>query len=100
MRCLRSAAACLLAVLCFFPAPEAAAKKPGAILNVWPLTGGGPGNGDAFRILYRSTGLKGEPIAVSAAIFIPPGPAPAGGRNIIAWAHPTSDGEMRTISDA
>ena len=27
---------------------------------------------------------------VSGAIFIPPGPAPAGGRNVIAWAHPTS----------
>lgn len=90
LRHLRSATACLLTVLCFFSAPEAAAKKPGAILNVWPLIGGGPGNGDAFRILYQSTGLKGEPIEVSAAIFIPPGPAPAGGRNVIAWAHPTS----------
>jgi acetyl esterase/lipase len=50
----------------------------------------GPGNSDAFRFLYRSTGLKGEPIPVSGAIFIPSGPAPAGGRNVIAWAHPTS----------
>ena len=49
-----------------------------------------PGAGDAFRILYRSTGLNGEPIAVSGAIFIPPGAAPQGGRNVIAWAHPTS----------
>lgn len=66
------------------------ADSPGKILNVWPLTGGGPGKGDAFRILYRSTGLKGEPIEVSAAIFIPAGTAPKGGRNVIAWAHPTS----------
>ncbi|MBC8013219.1 MAG: alpha/beta fold hydrolase [Methyloceanibacter sp.] len=64
--------------------------KPGSIIRVWPLEGGGPGGGDAFRILYRSTGLKGEPIAVSGAIFIPPGAPPAGGRNVIAWAHPTS----------
>ena len=89
-RCLRSIAACAVAVLCLFQSPVAVAKKPGAILNVWPLVGGGPGNGEAFRILYQSTGLKGEPIQVSAAIFIPPGRAPAGGRNIIAWAHPTS----------
>ncbi len=68
----------------------ALADPPGKILNVWPLVGGGPGKGEAFRILYRSTGLKGEPIEVSAAIFIPAGPAPQGGRNIIAWAHPTS----------
>jgi acetyl esterase/lipase len=67
--------------------------KPGSIIRVWPLAGGGPGmggNGDAFRILYRSTDPSGRPIPVSAAIYIPNGAAPAGGRNIIAWAHPTS----------
>jgi alpha-beta hydrolase superfamily lysophospholipase len=48
------------------------------------------GMGDAFRILYRSTDPSGRPIPVSGAIYIPNGPAPAGGRNIIAWAHPTS----------
>jgi alpha-beta hydrolase superfamily lysophospholipase len=64
--------------------------KPGTIIRVWPLESGGPGNSDAFRFLYRSTGLKGEPIPVSGAIFIPSGAMPAGGRNVIAWAHPTS----------
>jgi len=67
--------------------------KPGTIIRVWPLEGGGPGMGgmgDAFRILYRSTDPSGRPIPVSGAIYIPNGPAPAGGRNIIAWAHPTS----------
>jgi acetyl esterase/lipase len=70
--------------------PGEIAGKPGSIIRVWPLESGGPGNSDAFRFLYRSTGIKGEPIPVSGAIFIPPGPAPAGGRHIIAWAHPTS----------
>jgi hypothetical protein len=51
---------------------------------------GARAGGDAFRILYRSTGLNGEPIAVSGAVFIPPGPAPERGRDVIAWAHPTS----------
>jgi acetyl esterase/lipase len=67
--------------------------RPGSIIRVWPLEGGGPGMGgmgDAFRILYRSTDPSGRPIPVSGAIYIPNGPAPAGGRNIIAWAHPTS----------
>jgi acetyl esterase/lipase len=64
--------------------------NPGTIIRVWPLESGGPGNSEAFRFLYRSTGLKGEPIPVSGAIFIPSGPAPADGRHIIAWAHPTS----------
>jgi acetyl esterase/lipase len=69
---------------------KAFAAQPGSILRVWPLEGGGPGSGDAFRILYRSTDLKGEAIEVSAAIFIPPGTPPKGGRNVLAWAHPTS----------
>jgi acetyl esterase/lipase len=67
--------------------------KPGTIIRVWPLEGGGPslvGNANAFRFLYRSTGLNGQPIPVSGAIFIPSGAAPPGGRNVIAWAHPTS----------
>ncbi len=64
--------------------------KPGTLIRVWPLESGGPGNSDAFRFLYRSTGPKGETIPVSGAIFIPSGPVPAGGRNVIAWAHPTS----------
>jgi hypothetical protein len=72
------------------PAQEAVADQPGKILNVWPLPGGGPGTGEAFRILYRSTGINGEPIQVSAAIFIHPSAAPKGGRNVIAWAHPTT----------
>jgi acetyl esterase/lipase len=67
-----------------------ASEGPGSILRVWPLVGGGPSNSDAFRILYRSTGPNSEPIEVSGAIYIPSGPAPAGGRNVIAWAHPTS----------
>ena len=43
-----------------------------------------------YRVLYRSTGMHGEPIAVSGTIIVPVGPAPAGGRPIVAWAHPTS----------
>ena len=70
--------------------PGEASGRAGSIIRVWPLEGGGPGGGDAFRILYRSTGLTGEPIAVSGAIFIPKGAALADGRNVIAWAHPTS----------
>jgi len=64
--------------------------KPGTIIRVWPQKGGGPGDSYAFRFIYRSTGLKGETIPVSGAIFIPSGPAPADGRNVVAWAHPTS----------
>ena len=80
--------------------PAEVPGKPGSIIRIWPLEGGGPGMGgmgDSFRILYRSTDPSGRPIPVSGAIYIPNGPAPAGGRNIIAWAHPTS-GVMPTCA--
>ncbi len=40
--------------------------------------------------LYRSTGLKGEPIFVSGVVIVPAGDPPPEGRPIVAWAHPTS----------
>ncbi|MGV3491998.1 MAG: alpha/beta fold hydrolase [Devosia sp.] len=46
--------------------------------------------GTKYRILYRSVGLQGEPIAVSGMAFVPPGEMPAGGWPIVAWGHPTS----------
>lgn len=88
---LRLAATTLIAFgLCLGLAHEAKADKPGSILRVWPLIGGSPDGGEAFRILYRSTGLKGQPISVSGAIYIPPGKPPAGGWPVIAYGHPTS----------
>ncbi len=64
--------------------------KPGQIIRIWPQKGGTQPNAKAYRILYRSTGLNGEPIPVSGAIIIPDGKAPPGGRPVVAWAHPTT----------
>lgn len=79
-----------LAEAAYNVAPGEIHGKPGSIIRVWPLLSGGPGDSDAFRFLYRSTSPSGQTIPVSGAIFIPSGPAPAGGRDVIAWAHPTS----------
>ncbi len=49
-----------------------------------------PYGGSKYRILYRSVGLEGEPIAVSGMVFVPGGDEPAGGWPIVAWGHPTS----------
>ena len=51
---------------------------------------GAPEGATAYRVLYRSEGPNGEPIAVSGVVFIPAAPAPSEGRAIIAWAHPTT----------
>jgi pimeloyl-ACP methyl ester carboxylesterase len=65
------------------------AGPPGTIIRSEPMPFA-PAGAQADRVLYRSTGLSGEPIAVSGVIVVPPGPAPAGGRPIVAWAHPTT----------
>jgi pimeloyl-ACP methyl ester carboxylesterase len=62
---------------------------PGSLIRAEVTNGDRKGATD-YRVLYRSTGLHGEPIAVSGTIIVPLGPAPAGGRPIVAWAHPTS----------
>lgn len=64
--------------------------KPGYVFHIHPQIGGAPANAKAFRIIYRSTNLKGEPIAVSGTVIYPAGPAPKEGRNVIAWAHYTT----------
>lgn len=68
---------------------QRAAGAPGTLIRTSPMAGA-PSRSSAFRILYRSVGLLGEPIAVSGVILVPDGPAPAGGRPVVAWAHPTS----------
>lgn len=49
------------------------------------------GAGQAFRVAYTSTdGIKGTaPIAVSGAIFLPEGSAPADGWPLLIWSHGT-----------
>ena len=68
---------------------EEIAGAPGTLIRQEPMSGA-PLDAKAYRVLYRSTGLKGEPIAVSGAVIIPRGPVPPEGRPIVAWAHPTT----------
>ena len=65
------------------------AGAPGTLIRTEPMRGA-PEGAAAYRVLYRSTGLHGEPIAVSGVVVVPAGPTPPDGRPIVAWAHPTS----------
>jgi len=65
------------------------AGPPGTLIRSEPMAFA-PAGAQACRVLYRSTGMPGEPIAVSGVIVVPPGPPPQGGRPIVAWAHPTT----------
>lgn len=88
-----------VAALLFVAAPAAAQTEFYATPPVRGAAGtliaqeavdGAPAGAQAYRVLYNSTGLHGEPIAVSGMVIVPKGSAPAGGRPIVAWAHPTS----------
>ena len=74
----------------FYDAPASLADgPPGSLVRQEPMDGA-PLGASSYRVLYRSTGLKGEPILVSGVVIVPQGPPPPGGRSIVAWAHPTS----------
>ena len=82
---LRAAAVSLLAACLLLTTARLASSqgRPGDIIQV-QLFPGAPFGSSAYRILYRSTGLKGEPIQVSGVVVLPGGPAPPGGRDIVA----------------
>jgi acetyl esterase/lipase len=63
--------------------------SPGTLIRSEPMAFA-PVGAQAWRILYRSTGLEGQPTAVSGVAVIPAGEPPADGRPIVAWAHPTT----------
>jgi hypothetical protein len=48
-----------------------------------------PKGADAWRILYRSKDGNGKPTVSSGFLVAPKGPAPRGGRPVLAWAHGT-----------
>jgi acetyl esterase/lipase len=72
----------------YLAAEQETAGPPGTLVRQEPMLG--PGYASAHRILYRSKGLHDEPIAVSGVVIVPQGPMAAGGRPIVAWAHPTT----------
>lgn len=46
--------------------------------------------GRTHLVLYRSTDAKGDPVAVSGTVSLPPGTAPAGGWPVVSWGHGTT----------
>ena len=71
------------------PSPGEIAGPPGTIIRKAGMPFA-PAYVTAYRVLYRSVGLNGEPIAVSGVVIAPTGAPPPGGRPVVAWAHPTT----------
>ncbi|MEP9351871.1 lipase family protein [Xanthobacter sp. KR7-225] len=76
--------------LTFYDPP--ASTRPGQHGDlVWAseITAGVPG-AKAWKIMYWSSTLDGQPVPVSGLLIAPTAAAPAGGRPIISWAHGTA----------
>jgi alpha-beta hydrolase superfamily lysophospholipase len=73
----------------FYATPRRELPPPGGLIRSEKLDGAPPG-ARAWKVLYASTGLDGRRIAVSGVVIAPDLPAPAAGRSVVAWAHPTT----------
>jgi pimeloyl-ACP methyl ester carboxylesterase len=72
----------------YMPDAKAVEGRPGTIIRSEPM-GFAPEGANAYRILYRSTGMHGEAIAVSGVLVVPQ-TGDDRHRPIVAWAHPTT----------
>lgn len=70
------------------PSPDLSGRWAGDVISAQPFPA--PSGAFARKILYVSTGLAGQNIAVSGIVIVPRAKPPPGGRPIAAWAHPTT----------
>jgi fermentation-respiration switch protein FrsA (DUF1100 family) len=61
----------------------------GALLAATPFFPGVYGAA-AYRVVYNSEAEDGAIVPVSGVVYIPTAASPPGGRNVVAWAHPTT----------
>jgi len=73
----------------YTPPPNGLSSVAGSTVRTQPFDTGVPG-ARAWRVLYRSTGMDGTPVAVSGVVIAPRDDPPAGGYPVVAWAHPTT----------
>lgn len=71
------------------PHASLVSAKPGTVFRMSPVEGGVPTGYKGYRIVYRTTGMKDEPIAATGAVFFPTSEAGVS-RPIVAWAHGTT----------
>ncbi len=60
----------------------------GSLVSQAPLSGA-PDGASAWRVRYRSHAQDGSTVEITGVVVAPAGPAPRGGRNVVAWAHGT-----------
>ena len=74
----------------FYTVPgDALEGAPGSIVKSEPLLGV-PMDTRAWRVMYRSTDLHGDAVVSTGVVVTPLGSAPAAGRTVASWGHPTT----------
>ncbi|HWR85038.1 MAG TPA: alpha/beta fold hydrolase [Rhodoglobus sp.] len=74
----------------FYDMPDdLATGEPGEVIRTQPLLGA-PEGAQAWRVAFHTTGQDGGDIPASAVLVVPSTPAPAGGRVVVSWSHPTT----------
>jgi len=74
----------------FYDAPASIpAGAPGTVVRSETMNAPFP-ESQAWRVMYTSRGINGEPIVVTGMVFAPTSPVPSGGRPVVSWAHPTT----------
>ena len=78
----------------FYTPPTKLTGKHGDLIRARAVTGSTALSAAArnYLVLYRSTSVRGKPVAVSGNISIPKGKAPKGGWPVVSWAHGTTGG--------
>ena len=76
----------------YTPGSPLGGKTHGDVLRARRLTGAAavPGAARTDLLLYRGTGVGGRAVAISGALSIPKGKAPAGGWPVVSFAHGTT----------
>jgi pimeloyl-ACP methyl ester carboxylesterase len=74
----------------FYAQPEDAADgEHGSLVKADALLGA-PFAARAWRIMYRTTDVHGEPAVATGVLVVPLTPAPSRGRTVVSWGHPTT----------
>ncbi|MBL5973148.1 MAG: alpha/beta fold hydrolase [Candidatus Leucobacter sulfamidivorax] len=77
----------------FYAAPAQdgadAAPMPGTLIRSEALPGA-PFDARAWRVMYWTTDVHGDPVPVTGTVIVPVGAAPDAGRTVLAWGHPTT----------
>ncbi|QNE36661.1 alpha/beta fold hydrolase [Leifsonia shinshuensis] len=73
----------------FYADAPSTPQKPGTLVRSETAVGA-PRGSTAWRILFWSTDLHGAPVLNSGMLVVPDAPAPAGGRTVVSWGHPTT----------